>query len=418
MEVKRQLKYCFLILTVLLFSFVWSASKSSATDSSWSPYEVTGTGSKFFDLEIEKFDTGVAGPQVIAKSSNRLFVASRDSNVIRVMTYGNRSLDEIQEVVLPHQRDEQEGSGKYVLDLETRGDSDLFVSYLEWYDNIAKCDRVVVVQYKIKAGRVASLPSRKVFASTPCWTMLHQDSVRGGYTASGRMAVQGNSLYVEGGMVMIELGHNKYPNPGVGGLSGNFKKDLAKTNLFGSVTKVDLRSLKWKKLSIGHRNPQGLMWDSNRKILWSSEHGPSGGCELNIIREGKNYGWPFVSLGREYFDQDVLPENNVFKTRYGTHVGYELPAFAWNPSIGPSQLVIVPPHHPFGPVWTSDLLLSTLKDQSIYRIVADKSGRVYETERIAVGHRIRDLAIGSTDLWASTDDGKILRLTRFVPSSD
>ena len=247
--------------------------------------------------------------------------------------------------------------------------------------------------------------------------MLREDSIRGGYTASGRLAVHGNRLFVEGGMVMIELGHNKYPNPGIGGLSGKFKNDVLKTNLFGSVTEVNLKTLKWTKLSTGHRNPQGLLFDTQRNLLWSAEHGPSGGCELNIIRKGKNYGWPYVSLGREYFDQDILPENNLFETRYGTHSGYELPAFAWNPSIGPSQLVVVPPGHSFGPVWTSDLLLSSLRDQSIYRIVADKTGRVLQTERISIGYRIRDLTIGKTDVWASTDDGRLLRLTRFIPAS-
>jgi hypothetical protein len=77
---------------------------------------------------------------------------------------------------------------------------------------------------------------------------------------------------------------------------------------------------------------------------------------------------------------------------------------------------VVPPGHSFGPVWTSDLLLSSLRDQSIYRIVADKAGRVLVTERIPIGFRVRDLTIGLSDVWASTDDGKLLRLSRFVPA--
>lgn len=381
------------------------------------PYEISGTGSKFFDLEVEKYNLGLASPHVIAQVADRLFVSARDSKSVRVMRFQNRRLEVVQEVELPTLGDEMNGSGKYLLDLEVRGNSDLFASYLEWYDDQAKCDRVVIIQFPLRDGQLVREKYRKVFSSTPCWSMLHQDSVRGGYTASGRLAVQGDRLFVEGGMVMIELGHNKYPNPGISGLSGNFLKDIQKTNLFGSVTQVNLKTLKTKKLSTGHRNPQGLLWDAHRSLLWSSEHGPSGGCELNIIRDGKNYGWPYVSLGREYFDADVLPENNVFRTRYGFHDGYELPAFAWNPSIGPSQMVLVPRGHSFGPVWTSDILLSTLKDQSIIRIVADKAGRVFETERISVGHRIRDLSIGMSDVWASTDDGKLLRLSRFIPTN-
>lgn len=414
---RSQLRLALLVPLFIPLLQLQTLSSAGASDPELTPYEVNGTGSKFFDLEIEKYDLGLVGPHVMAQAVDHLFVSARDSKMLRVMKYRERKLAVVQEVELPIMSGETNGIGKYVLDLEVRGKTDLFVSYLEWYDDASKCDRVVVLQFPLRDGRVVTNKARKVFSSTPCWSMLHQDSVRGGYTASGRLAVQGEKLFVEGGMVMIELGHNMYPNPGIGGLSGNFRKDVRETNLFGSVTEVNLQTLKWRKLSTGHRNPQGLLWDSYRNLLWSSEHGPSGGCELNIIKNGKNYGWPYVSLGREYFDQDVLPENNVFRTRYGNHSGFEPPAFAWNPSIGPSQLVLVPPGHTFGPIWTSDILLSTLRDQSIYRIVADRTGRVYEAERIIVGHRIRDLTIGPSDMWATTDDGRLLRLTRFIPSS-
>jgi glucose/arabinose dehydrogenase len=53
--------------------------------------------------------------------------------------------------------------------------------------------------------------------------------------------------------------------------------------------------------SYGHRNPQGLVYDSNRKILWEIEHGPRGGDELNRIEKGKNYGWPIIGYGKEYW---------------------------------------------------------------------------------------------------------------------
>jgi hypothetical protein len=406
------------LVVVMLASNTGLVSPTQAASTKLVPYEIVGTGSKFFDLEIEKFNLGASGPHVIAQTATALFVAERDSTVIRAFKYSKSELTETMSIQLPQLKDELAGAGKYILDIEVRGESDLFVSYLEYYDNLTKCDRVVVIQLMVSGDKIVPTSTKKIFASSPCWTMMRRDSVRGGYTASGRMAIRGDELYIEGGMVMIELGHNQYPNPGIGGLSGNFKKDVSRTNLFGSVTAVNLKSLRVTKLSTGHRNPQGLTWDKSRNILWSTEHGPSGGCELNIIKKGKNYGWPYVSLGREYFDEDLLPENNLFKTQYGTHYGYEYPAFAWNPSIGPSQLVVVPNGHPFGPVWESDLLVSTLKDQSIIRIAADKNGRVYETERISIGHRIRDLTIANDDIWASTDDGKLLRLTRFVPASN
>ena len=53
--------------------------------------------------------------------------------------------------------------------------------------------------------------------------------------------------------------------------------------------------------SYGHRNPQGLLFDSKKHLLWEIEHGPRGGDEINLIKKGRNYGWPVVSHGKEHF---------------------------------------------------------------------------------------------------------------------
>jgi len=82
--------------------------------------------------------------------------------------------------------------------------------------------------------------------------------------------------------------------------------------------------------SIGHRSPQGLAVNPVTGELWENEHGPLGGDEINIVRAGKNYGWPLVTYGKDY-DGTVISE-------YSTRDGYESPFLFWVPSIAISGM--------------------------------------------------------------------------------
>ena len=84
--------------------------------------------------------------------------------------------------------------------------------------------------------------------------------------------------------------------------------------------------------SYGHRNPQGLFYDKATGRLWSIEHGPRGGDEINLIRAGLNYGWAIISYGKEYW--------GPFQVGEGTHKdGMEQPIKQYTPSIAPSSLI-------------------------------------------------------------------------------
>lgn len=150
--------------------------------------------------------------------------------------------------------------------------------------------------------------------------------------------------------------------------------------------------------SRGHRNPQGIQIDS-RGHVWSTEHGPQGGDELNLLLAGRNYGWPFTTYGTSYgsISWDHPPPDS---TRM------ESPVQAFLPSIGISNLIQVRGAE-FG-VWSGDLLVASLRARSLYRIRLD-GNRVAYRERIQVGSRIRDLAEsadGGIVLW--TDDQTIM----------
>ncbi len=85
--------------------------------------------------------------------------------------------------------------------------------------------------------------------------------------------------------------------------------------------------------SYGHRNPQGMEIHPETRKIWTHEHGPKGGDEINIIEAGKNYGWPVISYGINY-DGSVLTEKTEKE-------GMEQPLMHWTPSIAPSGMTFV-----------------------------------------------------------------------------
>ncbi len=166
----------------------------------------------------------------------------------------------------------------------------------------------------------------------------------------------------------------------------------------------------WTK---GHRNPQGLAWDSNRAILWEHEHGAKGGDELNIIEKGANYGWPLATYGVDYSGSRVSP--------FTEYEGTEQPFKYWTPSIAPSGLAVY--YGAMFPEWEGDLLVGALAGTALHRVALEPSralsGVSVETEeRYLVGERVRDVRVGPDGaIYVTTEDhdgapvGKVLRLT-------
>ena len=136
--------------------------------------------------------------------------------------------------------------------------------------------------------------------------------------------------------------------------------------------------------SYGHRNPQGMILHPVTGEIWTHEHGPKGGDEINIIKAGKNYGWPIITYGINYHGTKITEETS--------RPGMEQPLHYWDPSIAPSGMAFISSDK--YPSWKGDLLVGSLKFQYVDKCVI-KNGKVVKEERLLDGiGRVRSIVQG------------------------
>jgi glucose/arabinose dehydrogenase len=157
--------------------------------------------------------------------------------------------------------------------------------------------------------------------------------------------------------------------------------------------------------SYGHRNVQGAALDPVTGELWTNEHGPKGGDELNLTRAGENYGWPLVSYGTEYSGAKI--------SERGEAPGITAPVHYWVPSIAASGLLFYTGDK--FPEWRGSAFVGGLKTQMLVRLELDGT-RVVREERLlenTVNQRVRDVEQGPDGcIYLLTDavDGRLLRM--------
>ena len=168
---------------------------------------------------------------------------------------------------------------------------------------------------------------------------------------------------------------------------------------------VGLRDAKPEIYSYGHRNPQGMTLHPETGEVWTHEHGPQGGDEINIIQSGKNYGWPVITYGVNYGWGTKIGEGHQKQ-------GMEQPLYYWDPSIAPSGMAFYDGDK--FPQWRDNLFVGSLKFRLLVRLEL-KNNKVIKEERLLDDKygRIRDVRNGPDGyLYLLTDesDGRLLRL--------
>lgn len=136
--------------------------------------------------------------------------------------------------------------------------------------------------------------------------------------------------------------------------------------------------------SYGHRNQQGMVKHPVTGQIWTHEHGPQGGDEINIIQKGLNYGWPVISYGINY-DGSILTDKKEM-------VGMEQPLYYYVPSIAPSGMAFIN-SDVYGD-WKGNLLIVSLKFQYLERLVIEDDKVAYREKIMADIGRVRNVVMG------------------------
>jgi hypothetical protein len=223
-----------------------------------------------------------------------------------------------------------------------------------------------------------------LFESKPCLKLRGTSVPFPGNQAGGRLQP------ISPTEVLLTVGDHE--RDGVHGPS--YPQDSNSSNSYGKTILFDVVRRSSRIFTLGHRNPQGLALDSAGH-LWLTDHGPRGGDVLELLRDGANYGWPLATYGTDYGSRKWPLGDSIDPYRRFTP-----PVFAWNPGIGISQLVEM--RRPLFSRWAGDLLVSSLRAESLFRIRL-KDEHVVFVESIPVGVRVRDIV--------EAEDGAIILFT-------
>jgi glucose/arabinose dehydrogenase len=262
-------------------------------------------------------------------------------------------------------------------------ENSLFVSYTIW-DEAYNGARLAVSEFELDTANAEVIFKREIYLSRPAIKEPFLGHQVGGKLALGE---NNNTLY-------LSVGDFSKP-----------ERVQDKTTSIGKVIRIDLKRLSAEVFSIGHRSPSGgLFYDRETSELWLSEHGPRGGDEINLVKKGRNYGWPLVSYGTIY-ERDGM--GNYYGNKFNSHEGFEKPAITFMPSVG---IGAIAKYASTGrnDYWDNDLFVAGMAALTLYRIKKDGSQLVY-AEPVLNGYRIRAMKIDTQgNFYIKTDHNQFL----------
>jgi len=236
----------------------------------------------------------------------------------------------------------------------------LYVAH-HYFDTANKCYtlRLSETQFDLQNLQAGKWVTR--YDSKPCVKINAFPNLTG-----GRLA------FMQDGTILLTVGVHSYKTREFADVDGSH---------YGRVMQINPANWTANIFSRGHRNAQGLYVGSDK--IWSTEHGPEGGDELNELEYGFDYGWPLSSFGTDYGKKTFGGSGDPGKYTHG-----RLPFYSWVPSIGISNLIEVKGAE-FS-AWEDDLMITSLNGASIFRMRI-REDRAVTIERLKIGERIRDI---------------------------
>ncbi len=214
--------------------------------------------------------------------------------------------------------------------------------------------------HKAKISEINNLKFNQIFKSSECVSKI----------LSGRLA-----KFKDKNSLLLSTAADVFKNDQMD------DKPQNDNSIYGKILEIDLETNNFKIFSKGHRNILGLYVD--KEVILSTENGPYGGDEINHIHYGKNYGWPIVSYGQKYSNNEYYPNSHY-------EYGFEEPIYSFVPSVGISQIEKI--GEKFSKKWSDNFLVASLNGNHIFRMKFDRNyQKVFFIEKIFIGERMRDL---------------------------
>ncbi len=319
-------------------------------------------------IRLDTMVTGLDIPWGMAfLPGNEMLVTDKSGKLFRVKS-GNKTLvSGSPEVVFAGQG----GLMDVVIDPAFSKNQFIYLSYSKADKENTKLATTAIMKARLTGNQLSG--QKDIFIAEPYSTTRHH------YGSRMQFGKDGNLYFSVG----ERGGHNENPQE----IKGN---DLGKVHRIkpdGSIP-ADNPFLKTTGAeasiySYGHRNPQGMTIHPQSGKIWTNEHGPRGGDEINIVDPGKNYGWPDITYGINY---NGKPMNADTKTSIE---GMEQPLYQWTPSIGPSGLAFVTSNK--YPGWQGNLMSGSLRFQYLNRSVLENNKVVKEEILFKNIGRVRDV---------------------------
>ena len=264
-------------------------------------------------------------------------------------------------------------------------DDALLVSYVA-YDQSNSSYRLVLAKFPVDEGKPDLGAGEVIFESAP---PVPKSAAQWHQTYGAMAKKNDDELFLS----VADFGVPKYIDDDASSL--------------GKIYLINHKTNSAELIAKGIRSPGGLHYDSASDKLWMTEHGPYGGDEVNLVKSGRNYGWPTVSYGTMY-GRNQQPD--YYGKDWGGHEGFEKPKQVFLPSIGVSQIHVYPETGAIED-WRGDLILGSLKNQTLYRLKVEGEDIAYSEPIAHLKQKIRDIHINANGvIFIKTDEGNLLVL--------
>ena len=314
------------------------------------------------DLKLKNVNYGGYGNFIKRKSTKTFFVDIYNNNIIITLANGDIFRVKTEEILKNQNNIKKINTNiKSTKILDSLIHEDYFIA--TGSERITKnCKKFVIFKGKINLDK---LTLKKKYLDNNCYKTIQSGRVQFDKKLKGLIISTAADI-----LKFKDQNDNKPQDP---------------NSLMGKIILYNFETQMTKIISKGHRNILGLL--STEGIILSTENGPKGGDEINLIELGENYGWPLASYGEKYRSLDNN-ELNYLKSHYDN--GFKEPIYSFVPSIGSSEIIKL--NNSFSKYWQNNFIFGSLNSRHLYRVKFDKNfNKVLYIEKIFIGERIRDL---------------------------